>query len=809
MKRARVILGVFSLGVLVAALVACSVGEYDKLYDTNRAVTDGNPRLESERAAAGEAIASAQAPSEAPPANAPGQPGYADAPEFALDGVLRENRNVDLFMPGGGTPSTPAVTPGAASPPPASASIRPLTAEQVAQAEEIKRRQQRLDAERRPARASNGLVSSSTEELWVIERRTTVQRLANDDAPGSGSLVCWPAGQPAEWGKQVAVPLKHTDVSASIAGYISSVAVTQTFTNPYDSKIEAVYAFPLPESAAVSDFLMTIGERKIRGIIRERAEAQQIYNQARARGHVASLLTQERPNIFTQRVANIEPGRAIDISITYYSTLTYRDGGYEWVFPMVIGPRFNPPGTTDGVGSVGRGAGGSSGQAAEVQYLRPGERSGADISLALDIDAGVRIRSIESPTHRVEIDRPGGSSGSQARVRLARGDSIPNKDFILRYTVAGDAVETALVTHRESRGGYFTLMLVPPKDLSRLERGPVEMVFVVDCSGSMAGRPIEQARAAVEAGLGRLRDEDTFQILDFAESVSGLGRHPMAATSTNLRQGKSYVRSLNANGGTYMINGMRAALGFPHDGERLRFVAFLTDGFIGNESDVLRELNDGLGESRVFGLGVGSSPNRFLMDEMSRMGRGAVSYVGLNDKAEDVMDSFFDSVSKAALTNLEVDWGGANVSEIYPSRPPDLFVGRPVLITGRFDGEFSRPITVRGRAGGKPREFTVPVGASTPVAAARTLPQVWARMKIADLSRQQIAGRGDDTGPVRQLALDYSLMSSYTAFVAVDSATRTAGDFGTTVAIPVPAPDGVRYETTVQEGRPVDRPGGL
>ncbi|MCC6678959.1 MAG: VWA domain-containing protein [Phycisphaerales bacterium] len=787
MRRARIVLGVVSFTALMAALVACSVGnsEYGKLYDTNRATTMGDARLEQERAAAAEAMAG--------------------------------NAEFDLYMSGrvsGVHAETPPANPsgGLASP---SAKMRVLTEEDLARySEAIKRRRLGIggDADRPPVRAGDGpYVSSSTEELWIIERRTTTRARPEDDVPGSGSLVCWPAGQPTEWGKQVAVPLRHTDVSGSIAGYISSVTVTQTFTNPYDSKIEAVYAFPLPENAAVSDFVMTIGERKIRGIIRERQEAQQIYNAARAQGHVASLLTQERPNIFTQRVANIEPGRAIDVSMTYYSTLTYRDGGYEWVFPMVIGPRFNPPGTpgtTDGIGAVGRGAGGASGQSTEVQYLRPGERSGSDISLALDIDAGVRIRSIESPTHRVEIDRPGGSS-SQARVRLARSDSIPNKDFILRYTVAGEAVETALVTHRDSRGGYFTLMLVPPKDLSRLERGPVEMVFVVDCSGSMQGRPIEQARAAVEAGLSKLRDEDTFQILDFAESVSGLGRYPMAATSANIRQGRSYVRSLNAGGGTYMINGMRAALGFPKDGERLRFVAFLTDGFIGNEGEILRELDQGLGDSRIFGLGIGSSPNRYLMDEMSRMGRGAVSYAGPGDKTDEVMDSFFDAVSKAALTNLEVDWGAANVTEIYPSRPPDLFVGRPVLITGRFEGEFSRPITVRGRAGGKPREFTVPVGGSTSVAAARTLPQVWARMKIADLARQQIAGRGDTTGGIRQLALDYSLMSSYTAFIAVDSASRTAGDFGTTVSVPVPVPEGVKYDTTVQEGRTVDRPGGF
>lgn len=664
---------------------------------------------------------------------------------------------------------------------------------------------------------SGPFTSSATSELWIIQRRSAQPDDAktNDDEPGCGSLVCWPAGTESAWGTQLPVPLKHTDVSASIAGYISSVNVTQTFVNPFSTKIEAVYVFPLPENAAVSEFIMTVGERRIRGIIREREEAQRIYNDARAQGHTASLLTQERPNIFTQKVANIEPGRSIDVNITYYSTLAYRDGGYEWVFPMVVGPRFNPPGPVnpqglgDGVGAVGRGQLGASGQATEVQYLRPRERTGHDIALALDIDAGVRIKSIESGTHRVDITRPG---ANQARVRLSSSDSIPNKDFVLRYTVAGDAVETALVTHRDARGGYFTLMLVPPRDLSRLERGPIEMVFVVDCSGSMEGQPMRQAKAAVDKGLSCLRSGDTFQIIDFAESASRLGRYPLDASSANVRQGRSYLNSLDAGGGTYMINGLRASLGFPHDGERLRFVAFLTDGFIGNEADVLRELDAGLGDSRVFGMGVGSAPNRYLMDEMSKMGRGAVAYVGLGDKADDVMDSFFDTISKAALTDLAIDWGGARVAEIYPARPPDLFVGRPVIITGRYDGEFTRPITVRGRAGGKAREFTVPIAASgsASVAAAAALPQVWARMKIADLSRTALIGvdKGEMTHAIRQTALDYSLMSPFTAFIAVDGATRTAGDHGITVTQPVPAPEGVRYDTTVQEGQ-APRGGGM
>ena len=202
------------------------------------------------------------------------------------------------------------------------------------------------------------------EELWVIARRggdaaAAANADAADDAPGSGSL-CFPQGE-----RLVPVPLKHTSVRANVAGYIGTVDVTQQFHNPFDGKIEAVYVFPLPHNAAVNEFVMTVGERRIRGIIREREEAKQVYEEARGQGYVASLLEQDRPNVFTQRVANIEPGKQIDVSVRYFHTLSYSDGWYEWVFPMVVGPRFNPRARDDG--RRGRRAG----RAGQVRGRRP------------------------------------------------------------------------------------------------------------------------------------------------------------------------------------------------------------------------------------------------------------------------------------------------------------------------------------------------------------------------------------------------------------------------------------------------------
>ncbi len=642
------------------------------------------------------------------------------------------------------------------------------------------------------------------EELWVIvEADDAVRTLPTDDAPGCGSLVTILPGQNGF----VPVPLEHTEVQGNVSGYIASVDVKQSFHNPYDTKIEAVYVFPLPENAAVRDFLMTIGSRTIRGIIREREEAQRIYADARAAGHVASLMTQERPNIFTQRVANIEPGKNIDIDITYYNTLAYSDGWFEFVFPMVVGPRYNPPSTAingAGIGAVPRNEPGASGQAVEVAYLRPNERSGHDISVDLRIDAGMAIEEVASKSHRIEVSREG---PNVRRVRLARSDTVPNKDLVVRYRVASDAVKSSLFTRVGDDGaGYFTMLLVPPQTPARLERALVEFVFVLDSSGSMSGTPIRLAKDAVREALDQMRDDDTFQIIDFADSVSQLGNRPLVASAENLRRGRKYLDSLGAGGGTQMINGIRAALDFPLDAGRTRFVVFLTDGYIGNESQILAEIDGKIGNSRIFSFGIGSSVNRFLMDEMAKTGRGAVAYIGERDRARQVMAMFFDRVSHPAMTDVRLDLGALAGAEMYPQRVPDLFVGRPVVITGRYDasraGTTLRDVRITGDVGSRRITMQVPQE-SRGADQTGALEAIWARAKIACLSNAALRGdpHGELSGAIRQTALAHGLLSQFTAFIAVDSLTITEGSRGVTVPVPVPVPQGVEYSTTVGDAR--------
>lgn len=635
--------------------------------------------------------------------------------------------------------------------------------------------------------AAPGLQLRAPEEVWVIGRPpdpTCGDRQA--EYPQGGEL----RAKVAE--KEIPLPLKHTDVKAQIAIWVASVTVRQQYHNPFDTKIEAVYVFPLPHDAAINEFVMTIGERRIRGIIREREEAEKIYLEARRQGHVASLLTQERPNIFTQAVANIEPGQQIDVNITYYHTLRYSDGEYEWHFPTVVGPRFNPPGYTAGVGAVGYGGRGSSGQRIEVAYLRPTEISPHELSLEVDLDAGMPIEGISSPSHVIQVER----QGDKAKVRLSSHDRIPNKDFVLRYRVAGREIRGALAVQRDESGGYFTLVLMPPEDLSELPAPPREMVFVLDCSGSMKGEPLAKAKRALKGCLRRLRPEDTFQIIRFSDSASSMGAAPVPATAENVSRAIRFVDSLESEGGTMMIEGVKAALDFPHDSGRFRVVSFLTDGYIGNDREIIAEVKKRLGASRVFTFGIGSSVNRYLLEGMARVGRGACAYVGLDEGSDLMVDEFYRRIEHPALTDLQIDWGAMGVTDVHPKPLPDLFAGRPVALTGRFTGRGETTVRVRGKVGGRLREMTLRINLDAPELKHRALGTIWARSKIADLFEED---RTELWGEIKQLALRYGLVSDWTAFVAVDASGRTRGDSGLSVTIPVPVPDGVRYETTVPE----------
>lgn len=596
-------------------------------------------------------------------------------------------------------------------------------------------------------------------------------------------------------------PLKHTDVQADISGFIARVTVTQEFVNQAKDKIEAVYVFPLPQMAAVDEMTMKVGKRTIRGIIKKKEEARKIYEAAKRAGHVAALLDQERPNIFTQSVANIMPGESVKVVISYVETLKYEDGLYEFVFPMVVGPRYIPGEPT---GQSGTGWAPDTNQVPDASRITPpvalpGTRAGHDIAVQVNIDAGVPIKKIRSVLHRIETkhlpDTP------KAQVALSQEDSIPNKDFILQYETAGNTVEDAVLTHATKKeGGFFTLILQPPNRPKQDQIAPKEMIFVIDSSGSQQGWPIEKAKETMKYCIENMNRNDTFQLLAFSNDVISLFESPRPNTLENREKAVSFLSKRLGEGGTEMMKAIMAALTPEKDPKRLRVVCFMTDGYVGNDMQIIEAVKKNLGEARLFSFGVGNSTNRYLLEKMAQMGKGAVEYVTLNRHGDEVAEKFYERIANPLLTDITINFGDAQVSDVYPRQIPDLFSSKPLVIMGRYQGSWKGEIAITGSFAGK--SLTRKIKADFPEIKTQNdvLATLWARTKIDDLMDRDLVGiqRGKPDTEIKKeitnLGLSYRLMTQFTSFVAVEEKIVTEGGVPRTVAVPVEIPDGVSYE---------------
>ncbi len=592
-------------------------------------------------------------------------------------------------------------------------------------------------------------------------------------------------------------PLKHTDVKAQISGFLSRVTVTQEFENPFKEKIEAVYTFPLPQNAAVDDMTMLVGDRTVRGKILRREEAQAVYEAAKNNGQTASLLEQERPNIFTQSVANILPGEQIKITISYVETLKYEDGSYEFVFPMVVGPRYVPGNPT---GAQGNGFSPDTDRVPDASRVTPkpppaGMRAGHDISIDVLLDAGVPIDVINAKTHDVLLERP---DIRRAHVSLKDQETIPNKDFILRYDVAGKKINDALLTHSTGHSGFFTLILQPPERVTVEDVTPKELVFVLDTSGSMSGFPIEKAKETMKLALDNLYPYDTFNLITFAGDEHILFPEPVPATKENLAKAQRFLETREGSGGTEMMKAIRASMDPSDKQDHLRIVCFMTDGYVGNDMEIIGEVQKHP-NARVFSFGIGGSVNRFLLDNMAKYGRGEVEYVGLNDDGSAAAKRFHERVRNPLLTDLSVDWNGMPVSDVYPQTIPDLFSAKPVILTGRYAGNGKGVIRLRGKMSGRDFVREIPVDFSS-TDQHDVLATLWARTRVDDLMGQDMNGAQQGTmkdelkQAITQLGLDYRIMTQFTSFVAVEEMIVTDGGQPRRIDVPVEVPEGVNRD---------------
>ncbi len=597
-------------------------------------------------------------------------------------------------------------------------------------------------------------------------------------------------------------PLKHTDVNVEISGFIARVTVKQQFHNPMKEKIEAVYIFPLPNRSAVDNMVMKIGTRTIRGDIKKREEARKIYEDAKRQGHVASLLEQERPNIFTQSVANIMPGENIDIEISYVEYLNYQDGLYEFVFPMVVGPRYipgKPSGQAQGTGWAEDTSKVPDASRITPQVTPKGTRAGHDISVKVNVDAGVPISKIRSVLHKVSSVHQDGSS--HAVVTLDQSDSIPNKDFILQYETAGNDLQDALLYHtKKGEGGFFSLILQPPLKPKASQITPKEMIFVIDTSGSQMGWPVEKAKETMKYCIENMNDGDTFNLMAFSNNVIRLFDSPMPNTKENREKALDFLAHRLGSGGTEMLPAIMAALAPAENPKQLRIVTFMTDGYVGNDMEIINAVKKNIGNARLFSFGVGNSVNRYLLDKMAEMGRGEVEYVTLNRHGDEVAEAFQRKIGTPLLTDISIDWANLPVKDVYPKSHPDLFSGKPLIITGRYSGDARGTATLKGKRAGSPYSRKIEINFPQNEPRHDVLASLWARTKIEDLMDQDLTGIQGGTpdqsikSAITDLGLAFRLMTQYTSFVAVEEKIVTEGGVPKTIAVPVEMPDGVSYE---------------
>ena len=606
-------------------------------------------------------------------------------------------------------------------------------------------------------------------------------------------------------------PLEKTAVKADIAGDFVSTEVTQRFTNPYADRIEAVYVFPLPEHAAVDAMEMHVGKRVVRADVRKRVEAQAAYDAAAREGRRAALLEQERANVFTFSVANIDPHATIEVRLHYFELAKYDHGTYEMAFPMVVGPRY-VPGAPLASPPSGTGTHPDTTRVPDASrispaYVPPGTRSGHAITIDVRLDGGsAPIESVDSVAHEVATAR---TSATTATVSLRDKSEIPNRDFVLRWRLAAPELRAASFTFKEAAGsggggaagdGYVALLVEPKHDANDRELAPRELFFLLDTSGSMNGTPLAMSVRAVKRALATMHQDDTFQIIDFADSASSFAREPLANTPANVQRAIGYLDRLQGSGGTNQLAGIHAALTAPATpgAARVRYVVFMTDGYIGNETEVAALVQREIGSARIFGFGIGGSVNRFLLDEVSAIGRGHAEYMLPNEAPDAMIERFYERIGRPYLTDVSVDWGGLPVSEVVPARIPDLSALQPLVVMGRYRGRGQGTVTLRGRIAGRPYEQKIEVTLPDVAPEHPAVGRIWARARIGELSREEYGHKGAREEEITRIALAHHLVSQYTSLVAIDDVAPEPGSgrgFPALVNQPNEAPAGVNLTT--------------
>lgn len=591
-------------------------------------------------------------------------------------------------------------------------------------------------------------------QVWAAPSRL------DTDAITSGTLITR-----TDQGDVQALPLLSTSINTEVSGQLGKTELVQRFKNTSPNWLEAQYLFPLPTDAAVTRMRLDVGGRQIEGQIKEKAEATAIYQTAKSEGKNAALVEQHRPNLFSTAVSNIPPGGEVQVVLQYQQSVEWRAKTFSLRFPMAVTPRYTPAKVTHKMESTVN--------MSEGWLILPGERPEAipltqmdatpdnATSIHITLRPGFELASIKSLHHATEQTHL--ADGSY-RITLKHGTTRADRDFVLEWTAAESAAPSAsLFGETHGSTDYAQLSIMPPT-IAEWVVPPREVIFVVDTSGSMSGQSIAAAKKALLNGIDQLSRSDTFNVIEFNSESHALFTEPQPARGLAYLRAQRFVRALEARGGTEMESALKLAMDMPGDTSRLQQVVFITDGSVGNESELLRQIHLSLGNRRLFTVGIGSAPNSYFMQESALAGRGTYTYIADLGEAEQAMTALFNKISRPALTNIHIEAQG--MKEVTPSVVPDLYAGEPLQLAMKLEPG-TRQITLSGRIGHALWRRTVDI---TRVNQESGIRVNWARQRIAQWLRQEFTGtdRGVIRDAVLDLALTHHLVSPFTSLVAVD-----------------------------------------
>ncbi|MFH1974493.1 MAG: VIT domain-containing protein [Pseudomonadota bacterium] len=577
------------------------------------------------------------------------------------------------------------------------------------------------------------------------------------------------------------LPLKSTTAKVNIAGVIADVVVTQVYKNEGRKPLEAIYVFPASTKAAVYGMKMTIGERVVIANIRKREDARKAYEQAKQEGKSASLLEQQRPNVFQMNVANILPGDVITVELKYTELLVPVEGLYEFAYPTVAGPRYS-----------NRPAAGAPASEKWISnpFLRQGELPTYNFDISIQLAAGLPIKEITCSSHKVNIDYDG---TNQASVRLDSAErSGGNRDFILKYRLSGGKIESGLLLFEGEDENFFLLMLQPQKRVSESQIPPREYIFIVDVSGSMHGFPLDISKKLLKDLIGKLRPYDLFNILLFSGGSSLMAEQSLPATTDNIQKAIYLIEHQQGGGGTELLPALKRALSLPKSEGFSRNVIIATDGYVSVEKEAFDLIRNSLGKANMFPFGIGSSVNRFLIEGIARAGMGEPFIVTKPEEAQKEAEKLRLLIQKPVLTGINMEHEQFDIYDVEPPGIPDVLAQRPVIVFGKWRGKARGKIILTGFAGNENFKQVIDVGSVKPLEINGALRYLWARHRIAHLSDyNQLSPDDKRIGEVTDLGLKYNLLTEYTSFIAVDSEVRLKNGQATTVTQPLPLPLGV------------------